>query len=160
MNGLGRATRCLGMLLTTIVMSAAPCIADPATEPLTVSIDQATVAKLPDKVATIVVGNPLIADVSLQTGGLLVVTGKGYGSTNVVALDKAGKVLMERTVQVQGPRDETVVVYRGATRETYSCQPNCERRVTLGDNPDYFKQTISQTDDRVKSVQAGQAAAK
>ena len=38
--------------------------------------------KLPDKVATIVIGNPLIADAALQAGGMLVITGKGYGSTN------------------------------------------------------------------------------
>ena len=39
--------------------------------------------KLPDKVATIVIGNPLIADAALQAGGLLVITGKGYGTTNM-----------------------------------------------------------------------------
>src|SRR5207253_10724668 len=48
-----------------------------AAETLTVTVDQATVMKLPEKVATIVVGNPLIADVAVQSGGLVVVTGKG-----------------------------------------------------------------------------------
>jgi hypothetical protein len=67
----------------------------------------------------------------------MVVTGKGYGSTNLIVLDRSGNVLMQRTVQVQGPRD-VVVMYRGATRETYSCTPKCERRVTLGDAPGYF----------------------
>ena len=46
---------------------------------LNVVLDQATIMKLPEKVATIVVGNPLIADVAVQSGGLVVVTGKGYG---------------------------------------------------------------------------------
>ena len=58
--------------------------------------------KLPEKVATIVVGNPLIADVSVQSGGLVVVTGKGYGTTNLIALDRAGAVLMERSIVVRG----------------------------------------------------------
>src|SRR5215213_6144605 len=75
-----------------------------AAETVNVFVDQATVTRLPEKVATLVVGNPLIADVSLQSGGLLVVTGKGYGSTNVVALDRAGNILMEKAVQVSGPR--------------------------------------------------------
>ena len=52
-----------------------------------------------------VIGDPLIADVSLQPGGLAVITGKGYGATNVVVLDKTGAVLMERNVEVKGPPD-------------------------------------------------------
>jgi len=131
-----------------------------AADTLTVFVDQATVTKLPEKVATIVVGNPLIADVTLQSGGLLVVTGKGYGSTNVVALDRAGNVLMEKAVQVQGPRDEVIFVYRGVLRETYSCQPNCERRITLGDGPDYFNATIGQTGARNSQAQGAQLPAR
>ena len=58
--------------------------------------------KLPEGATTIVVGNPLIADVSVQAGGLVVVTGKGYGTTNLVALDRTGATLMERELQVRG----------------------------------------------------------
>src|SRR5262245_26488821 len=104
---------------------------------VTVFLDQAKLLQLPEKVATIVVGNPLIADIALQPGGYMVVTGKGYGSTNLIVLDHLGNVLMQSTVQVKGPRD-VVVMYRGISRETYSCTPNCERRVTLGDAPGYF----------------------
>ena len=89
--------------------------------------------KLPERVATLVIGNPLIADVSIQPGGLMVVTGKGYGVTNLIALDRNGATLMEKQVSVKGPYANTVVVYRGMTRETYSCAPFCEPRVTLGD---------------------------
>ena len=80
--------------------------------------------KLPERVATIVIGNPLIADAALQNGGILVITGKGYGSTNLMALDRSGKVVMDKTVQVLGAAgDDLVVVYRGIERETYSCAP-------------------------------------
>jgi Flp pilus assembly secretin CpaC len=124
-----------------------------ASEALNVVLDQATIMKLPDKVATIVVGNPLIADVAVQSGGLVVVTGKGYGSTNVIALDRTGTVLMERSIVVSGPVGPTVQVYRGIQRETYSCTPNCERRITLGDSADYFTATIGQS-----GVRDGQAS--
>jgi Flp pilus assembly secretin CpaC len=113
-------------------------------DPLNVVLDQATIMKLPEKVSTIVVGNPLIADVAVQSGGLIVVTGKGYGSTNVIALDRAGTVLMERSIMVSGPVGPIVQVYRGMERETYSCAPNCERRITLGDSANYFTATIGQ----------------
>jgi hypothetical protein len=107
-----------------------------------------------------VVGNPLIADVAIQSGGVMVVTGKGYGNTNVVALDRAGKVLLERTIEVVGPRKDVVVVYRGIDRATYSCAPYCEPRITLGDSTDYFAATIGQTGTRnLQALGGGQPPA-
>jgi hypothetical protein len=64
-------------------------------------------------------------------------------------------VLAEHTIVVQDPAEPLVFVYRGETRQTYSCTPDCERRVTLGDtgteyfdgavDKDYFAKTIGQT---------------
>jgi hypothetical protein len=51
--------------------------------------------------------------------------------------------LAEHTVEVLGPSDPTVVVYRGVTRQTYSCAARCERRFTLGDSgSDYFDGSV------------------
>src|SRR5712691_3920278 len=108
---------------------------------------------------TVVVGNPMIADVSLQPGGIMVLTGKGFGMTNVLALDRAGNILMEKSVQVHGPRDDVVVVYRGVLQESYSCAPKCERRVTLGDAPAHFDAALGQTVTRSGTAQ-GQALPK
>src|SRR5262249_42236563 len=83
---------------------------------LSIVLDQAVVTRLPERVATIVVGNPLIADVSIQSGGLLVVTGKGYGVTNMLAFDRNGAVLLDKLVRVQGPNESVLVVYRGVER--------------------------------------------
>src|SRR6202790_4750073 len=109
-----------------------------------VNVDQAKLVKLPARIATIVVGNPLIADVTLQSGGIVVVTGKGYGATNFIAMDRAGEILVDRVIQVEGPTDQLVTIYRGVERETYSCMPICQRRVTLGDGSVYFKAAIDQ----------------
>src|SRR5690349_15045557 len=76
-----------------------------------VTVDRAEVMKLPSGVATLVVGNPLIADVSVQSGGMVVLTGKGFGTTNLVALDSTGAVIDEKVIQVKPARD-AVVVYR------------------------------------------------
>jgi Flp pilus assembly secretin CpaC len=145
-----------GLLLLGAATLSAPLAH--AGEALTVTLDQATLLKLPEKVATIVVGNPLIADVAVQSGGLMVVTGKGYGSTNVIALDRAGTVLMERAIVVRGPNENTVSVYRGVERETYSCTPKCERRITLGDSTNFFTQTMTQSDARSGLASRNQGA--
>ena len=125
---------------------------------ITVNVDQAQVMKLPEKVATIVIGNPLIADAALQSGGILVVTGKGYGSTNMLALDRAGRVIMDKTVEVLGPAGHNlVVVYKGIERETYSCAPECKPRITLGDSQSYFSAVLGQSGARTSQAQAAPA---
>jgi len=117
-------------------------------ESIDVIVDQATLVKLPEKVATLVVGNPLIADVSLQPGNTMIVTGKGYGATNVMAIDRGGAVLLDRMIQVEAPTEKLVTVFRGVNRETYSCTPVCQQHITLGDGNDYFKSTLDQAGSR------------
>jgi len=124
-------------------------------EVVKVHLDQARLLKLPDGTATLVVGNPLIADVAVQSGGSLVVTGKGYGNTNLIALDRTGSVLMEHQVEVQAPLGKVVVVYRGIERESYSCTPVCERRITLGDTQTYFAATLAQSGSLNTQAQGG-----
>lgn len=124
-----------------------------AADTMVVMLDQATITKLPERVSTLVIGNPLIADVSVQAGGLLVITGKGYGSTNMIALDRSGAVLAERKIEVVGAQDRIVVVYRGVNRESYSCMPSCEPRITLGDNTAFFTQTMAESEARSSRAQ-------
>jgi len=151
-QGGGNAVRALLLLVASSLLPQSAS----AAEELGIELDQATIMKLPEKVSTIVVGNPLIADVAVQSGGLVVVTGKGYGTTNLIVLDRAGSVLMERSIVVRGANANTVAVFRGAERETYSCTPLCERRITLGDSVGYFTVTSAQTDSRnIQSSGAG-----
>jgi hypothetical protein len=145
----------LGMLL--LAPQAAPTSA--AAADIGVVLDHARLIRLPERVATIVIGNPLIADAAVQSGGLMVVTGKAYGTTNIIALDRSGAVLMEKTIEVVGPREELMVVYRGAVRETYSCSPVCEPRIMPGDGDKFFDGIIGQSTNR-SGLAAGNAPAK
>jgi Flp pilus assembly secretin CpaC len=129
-----------------------------AAETVSVILDQAKILRLPERVASIVIGNPAVADGTLQTGGLLVVTGKSYGTTNIIALDARGAVLAEHTFKVAAPRDGTVTVFRGVARETWSCAPRCERSVVLGDAPEYFDAAINQSGTR-NGLASGQGPA-
>jgi hypothetical protein len=133
------------LILALIFACCAVAIIAPRPAPaadVTVILDQAKLLKLPERAATIVLG------------GLMVVTGKGYGLTNLIALDRAGAVLMEKSVEVQGPGGDLVVVYRGIERGTYSCTPDCERRITLGDGNAFFDAIINETGARNGMAQA------
>jgi hypothetical protein len=141
----------------TVGLAAAMAMSSAAgAETIVVTLDQAKLARLPVRTATLVVGNPLIADVSVQAGGTMVITGKGYGVTNLIALDPNGWKIYEKLVRVRGPA-ENVVVYRGMTRESYICEPTCERRITLGDTPEYFDTNLNQTSARSGRASSGQA---
>jgi hypothetical protein len=146
-------------LAVGLLLWPAAAFAEPSSDTVAVNVDQAKLLRLPGRVATIIIGNPLIADVTLQPGGLVVVTGKGYGATNFIATDRSGQVLMDRMIQVEGPAEQLVTVYRGVDRETYSCMPMCQRRVTLGDGETFFKAAIDQV-GTLSSQAAGSAASK
>lgn len=141
----------LGVALVAAATGPQTATAEPATltaphrTSIRVQLDQAKIIKLPEKTATLVVGNPLIADVSVQNGNTLVVTGKSYGVTNLVALDRTGQILLDGTIEVGSPGGQVVYLYRGIERESYSCTPECERRITLGDTTPYFTTNLTQT---------------
>jgi hypothetical protein len=148
------SVNCLRLVaLCAIALLSAPAQTAAAADKLIVVLDQARVIRIPERTSTVVIGNPLIADISVQTGGMAVVTAKGYGITNFIAMDQGGNVLLEQAVEVRGPTDRVVTVYRGIDRETYSCTPNCDRRITLGDTPAYFDATLLQSGRRDSQAQ-------
>ena len=138
----------------------APAAADLMTHGLTVTMDQARILRLPARVTTLVIGNPLIADASVQAGGLMVLTGKGIGSTNLIALDARGEQLMAVQIRVRPQNDAVVQVYRGVERETSSCTPTCERTVAIGDSKPFFDAALGniRSRDGAASARTGGAA--
>jgi hypothetical protein len=105
---------------------------------LRITVDQAQVAKLPSNTATVIIGNPMIADVTtLKNGVGMVVTGKGYGQTNLIALDAQGNIIDEKQIHVE-PTNKVLVVQRGDIRQSYSCDPVCMPTAVLGDDAKVF----------------------
>jgi hypothetical protein len=145
-------------VILAVAAIASHAIAD---EPIIVRLDEAKILKLPDRATTVVIGNPLIADLAIQPGGLAVVTGRSFGATNVLVMDKSGAVLTEQNIQVEGPGDPIVVVYRGVDRETYSCTPFCAPRLTLGDDLTFFNNAMTEITSRNnQSMAAGAGGGK
>lgn len=145
-----RSVRRMMFAAGAVTMAAvAPCRAAEATTPVVaVTVDNAKVIRLPEKTRTVIVGNPIIADVSLQKNGVLILTGKSFGVTNLIALDGAGEMLAESMISVQAPQASVVMVQRGLERESYSCTPNCQPSVQLGDSVKYFGEVSGQADSR------------
>jgi hypothetical protein len=144
-------TRPLGLiagLLLAVSAAAAPSGTPPV---ITVFVDNAKVMRLPERTQTIIVGNPTIADVTLQKNGVIVLTGKSFGSTNLIALDGAGSMIAETTIRVDAAQTSVVTVQRGALdRNSYSCTPVCQPSAQLGDAAEYYGSVSGQADARRK----------
>ena len=103
--------------------SVAPALAGPGIE---VVMNQAKIVKLSRPADTIVIGNPAIADASVQDASTIVLTGKGFGVTNLVILDQEGGPIIDEQVTVVRQDASSVRIYRRAEVQTMSCTPYCE----------------------------------
>jgi Flp pilus assembly secretin CpaC len=142
---LGRPRRVLMAAFAALLLPIACARAD---DQIMVDLDQAKVLQLPDKTATVVVGNPAIADVTfLKRSGSLILTGKSYGQTNLIALDAGGKAIGETQVRVAaGPG--ALIVQLGNKRVSYSCSPRCQPTLALGDDTSFTSEINTQVQQR------------
>ncbi|MDP1555445.1 MAG: pilus assembly protein N-terminal domain-containing protein [Hyphomonas sp.] len=94
--------------------------------------------------SSIVIGNKNIADVSVHNGQLLFVTGKSYGTTNLLVFDKSGRQIYSSDVMVTTNSTNLVTINRAGQSYTYDCSPNCKAVLSIGDQPDHFSALIDQ----------------
>jgi hypothetical protein len=107
-------------------------------EPVLVIVDQAKIFRISRPASTVIIGNPAIADATVEDERTLILTGRSFGLTNIIILDKQGEPVVNRSVVVSSQEANTVRVYRRASRETYACAPACEPTLTIGDNRSTF----------------------
>ncbi len=149
--------------LPLAALAFALALAGPAlAESLQVRIDQAARLVLSSPARDVIVGNPAVADVTIIDGRSLIVTGKGYGVTNLIVVDRAGRTIVDRQVVVSGPEGGQVSFYRGASVYNYSCSPRCERQPLPGETDAAYGPWASPAStyaDRAKgAATAGQAS--
>ena len=127
------------LLIAALLATGLSTSAIGANSDVDVAIDEAKLIQLNRPAAEIIVGNPSIADVAVQSGKLLVVTGKSFGRTNLIVIDADGKEVINKNLSVQEPRTGLVTLHRGSAPFTYYCAPNCTSALAIGDFPDHFK---------------------
>lgn len=117
---------------------------------LVVRYDQSTLLKLPRPVVDIIIGNPSIADVAVQGGNMLIITGKSFGVTNIIALDSERNVIQDQRLIVIRDEARVLNLHKGASRQSFNCSPNCNPTLTIGDDQSHFDSLGKSTDRKLK----------
>ncbi len=117
------AARPSSLLALAAVLFVTPAFAEAG---ISVVLNQAKIVKIARAADTIVIGNPAIADAAVQDATTIVLTGKGFGVTNIVVLDKQGSPIVDEQVIVSRHDPLSVRIYRRAQVQTLSCTPYCE----------------------------------
>ena len=130
-------TRNFSRLGMALLVAGSICGAATAGTEVVVMSDQAKVVSLTGQAGTVVVGNPNIADVTVQ-GNQIFVHGRNYGSTNMIVLDREGKQIASLDVTVMLGGNSNVSVFRAGGRYSYVCSPSCEATLQVGDKVEFF----------------------
>jgi Flp pilus assembly secretin CpaC len=147
----GTAATCRSAWTACLCIAAALLVAGGARAgDLMVRYDQSQLIRLPRPATEVIIGNPSIADVAIQGGNLLVVTGKTFGITNIIALDAERNIIQDQRIIVQRDEVRTVNLTKGGQRQSYSCTPNCSPTLTIGDDTTYFDQISKHASTKTK----------
>jgi putative type II/III system pilus formation protein len=100
-----------------------------------VPMDEARTVTFTKPATTVYVGNPAIADVNMVDPHHAFVLGKEFGTTNVIALDQAGREIANIFVSVSENHGTAVTLFRGPAQVTMACGgPRCQKSPTPGDD--------------------------
>ncbi|WP_425336150.1 pilus assembly protein N-terminal domain-containing protein [Sinorhizobium numidicum] len=112
--------------MIAFVAVSAPCGVR-AEEMMRVYMDHARVLKLDRPVSKVIIGNSEVADATVADAKTIVLTGRNFGTTNLVILDQDGNAIVDERILVSIDEGNTLRVYRQTVRSVLSCTPNCER---------------------------------
>ena len=139
-------------LMRLIALSAAMAVAlmQPAFSDETVDlvIDFAKVLQLNEPISTLIIGNPGIADATVEDERTIVLTGKAAGMTNLIVMNDDNEEVANILVRVASNVRRLTTVFYGSKRQTLSCAPTCEQVISVGDDNDKFNTAKTQIESR------------
>lgn len=120
-------TATLSFASAALLAVFAPVATHAQEDMMRVYMDHARVLKLDRPVSKVIIGNSEVADATVADSKTIVLTGRNFGTTNLVILDQDGNAIVDERILVSIDEGNTVRVYRQTSRTVLSCTPNCER---------------------------------
>lgn len=124
---LKNAISCLALAASVLANSGGALNAAQEGEMLRVYMDHARVLRLDRPVAKVIIGNASVADATVADSRTIVLTGKSFGTTNLLLLDADGNPIVDERILVSIDEGNTVRMYKQTERSVFSCSPNCEK---------------------------------
>jgi len=136
--------RYLAIGLAVVLAATALTTINAQAEAIRVIVDHAKVMQVSRPADIVIIGNPAIADATIQDNKTLIITGRSFGTTNLIVLDSEGRPIADEIITVSAPNDQVVTVFRRASRQSYSCTPECAPILIVGDNVAVFEAVNAQ----------------
>ncbi|KDA03245.1 pilus assembly protein N-terminal domain-containing protein [Hyphomonas oceanitis] len=128
----------------TIAFAASLLAGAAAARDISVETNKTVPVRISGGAASIVIGNKNIADVGVHDEHLIFITGKAFGTTNIMIFDKAGNQIMSSDVVVTSNSANLVTINKSGASYTYDCSPGCRSVMSTGDQAEYFDQIVRQ----------------
>lgn len=142
--------------ILAVLLASSPAYA----QSVLVHLDEAKILKFNQPASSIIVGNPAVADITVQDDQSALLFGKAPGSTNILVLDASGRQVQNIRVQVAAPSTGLLVLQRGLLTASYTCAGRCSPTPQIGDDPQGFQSATQQIQTRLQSaVSAAEAGA-
>ena len=129
---------------STIALAGSLFAATAAAQSISVEANKTVPVRVPGSAASIVIGNKNVADVAVHNEHLLFITGKAFGTTNLMIFDAAGNQIMSSDVVVTANSSNLVTINKSGESFTYDCAPECRSVMSTGDSNEYFDQIVRQ----------------
>ena len=144
------------VFVVALAMTLFAAISSARANDIRIALDQAAPLRLSAPAEGVAIGNPAIAGVSVQNDRFLFVTGRAYGTTNLVVVGREGQVLYSGRITVTPDETNVVMVTRGATTARFECTPLCRPTPDIGDGDITFSTVNQQIQNHAAVASAGQ----
>ena len=128
--------------ITSAVLLAGAAFADQ----ITVEANKTKPMRLKHAASAIVVGNPNFADVAVHSENLIFITGKTYGTTNLLIYDDAGRQIYSGDIVVTANASSLLTINRAGHNVTLDCPGKCQPALSIGDENDHFLSIAQQNE--------------
>ena len=132
--------------ITTFGIAALTFSLSAFADPIVVESNKSTSLKLSGAAASVVIGNPRVADVAVHDANLIFITGRSFGTTNLLVFSESGEEIFAGDVVVTTNTTNLLNVNRAGASNTYDCAPTCRSVLAIGDELVYFDTLVAQSE--------------
>jgi Flp pilus assembly secretin CpaC len=130
------------LLSAGLMLGSLAPVAAAESAPVSVQVNMARILRIDAPASTVIIGNPGVADVTVQDPQTLVLTGKSYGQTNLIILDASGTPIADTLIRVTQDTRDIVTMYAGNKRQSFNCEPVCQSVIMMGDDPAFTGEAV------------------